>query len=69
MKALYFVVGILLLSIFMFLLGNPTSDTVSFSFMDTASDSESFFYVFTIIFPAFTGIAAWIRFVYIIFTT
>ncbi len=58
MKALYFVVGILLLSIFMFLLGTPDSDTTNYSYIDTAAHTESFFYVFTIIFPAFTGIAA-----------
>ncbi len=58
MNVLYVVVGVLMLSIVMFFLGNPIEEGMAYSFTDTAEHSESFFYVFTIIFPAFTGIAA-----------
>jgi amino acid transporter len=58
MKALYVVVGILFLSIILFFMGSTTSDQPEFLLNETTSDPESFFYVFTIIFPAFTGIAA-----------
>ncbi len=58
MKALYGVVAILFLSIIFFFMGSPTEHATSFAILDKAEDSNSFFYVFTIIFPAFTGIAA-----------
>ncbi|SMO67057.1 Amino acid transporter [Saccharicrinis carchari] len=58
MKALYVVVGILFLSIFMVFLGSPTGETVTFELNEKTSDPKPFFYVFTILFPAFTGIAA-----------
>ncbi len=58
MKALYFVVALLLLSIAFFLLGNPISDNIEVSLNKTVENPDSFFYVFTIIFPAFTGMAA-----------
>ena len=59
-KALYFVGFILFVSLAMFFLGSydgaPSRDVVNFS--AKISDPDSFFEVFTIIFPAFTGIAA-----------
>ena len=58
MKALYFVVALLLLSISFFLLGEPISDNIKVSLNKTVENPDSFFYVFTIIFPAFTGMAA-----------
>ena len=58
MKALYVVVAILFLSIIMFFMGEPIDANQSFQLLTTSENPESFFYVFTIIFPAFTGIAA-----------
>jgi amino acid transporter len=58
MKALYFVVALLFVSIFFFLMGKPINDNVDLSFTRTVENPDSFFYVFTIIFPAFTGMAA-----------
>ncbi len=58
MKALYVVVGILFLSIIFFFMGTETTNPESFEINATAKNPETFFYVFTIIFPAFTGIAA-----------
>lgn len=59
-KALYFVVGILLISLILFFAG--TSDqTANIDFTIFSGDfrnSSSFFVVFAIIFPAFTGITA-----------
>ena len=56
-KALYFVVFILFISLVMFFMGkgNPTGST---DFTKHIKNGDPFFYVFTIIFPAFTGIAA-----------
>lgn len=56
-KALYLVVAVLVASIGMFLFGSPTSYS-SGDVFETIPNSDPFFYVFTIIFPAFTGIAA-----------
>ncbi|UTW64766.1 amino acid permease [bacterium SCSIO 12741] len=56
-KALYVVVVILLVSLGMFFAGDAYS-TPSSSLVKTVSKPDDFFYVFTIIFPAFTGIAA-----------
>ena len=59
-KALNYVVGILFISLLFFFFGEPIEGH-NFSDVDligTIPDSDSFFYVFTIIFPAFTGIAA-----------
>jgi len=57
MKALYVVVAILFISIACFFLGDrfsyPSND-----FTATISNAKPFIYVFAIIFPAFTGIAA-----------
>ncbi len=58
MKALYIVVAILLSSIVFFFLGQPVDVPAKPGFADTVSDPESFFYVFAVVFPAFTGLAA-----------
>jgi amino acid transporter len=58
---LYVVAGILLLSILLFFLGEGTSETVAgehFSSNFGFSNRESFFTVFAICFPAFTGMTA-----------
>ncbi|WP_430811513.1 MULTISPECIES: amino acid permease [unclassified Carboxylicivirga] len=58
MKALYGVVILLFISIIFFLLGKPVSEGIEVSYNNTISGGDNFFFVFTIIFPAFTGIAA-----------
>jgi len=58
MKALYFVVAILLTSLAMFFLGDSSIKPDEVNFHAHVLDNSNFFYVFTIIFPAFTGLAA-----------
>lgn len=58
MKALYVVVFILFTSIIFFLLGKPISPDLGIDLSARIADPDNFFYVFTIIFPAFTGLAA-----------
>lgn len=58
MKALYVVVAILLTSIAMFFMGDSTIKPEKIDFHSTVQGSLNFFFVFTIIFPAFTGLAA-----------
>ncbi len=59
MKALYGVVAILFVSITMFFFGNTGYQAEnSLDFFRKIPDGDSFFYVFAIIFPAFTGMAA-----------
>ncbi len=58
MKALYLVVALLFAAILFFLLGKPTDPSSQFILNNHISNPDSFFYVFTIIFPAFTGLAA-----------
>ena len=58
MKALYGVVALLFLSIILFLMGEPVSESIDLSLNSTIENGDGFFVVFTIIFPAFTGIAA-----------
>lgn len=58
MKALYLVVALLFTSVFLFLIGKPTVEEISFSINSRISGADPFFYVFMIIFPAFTGLAA-----------
>ncbi len=58
MKALYFVVAVLLSSIAFFFLGDSPIKPVEINFHAHIKDHLDFFYVFTIIFPAFTGLAA-----------
>ena len=60
MNLLYYVVAILFASLFMFFMGKPIEghNLVDVDFFSSISNPDSFFYFFTIIFPAFTGIAA-----------
>lgn len=58
MKALYFVVGLLFTSLLFFFLGKPTSPDHSFVLNTQITNPDDFFLVFTIIFPAFTGLVA-----------
>ncbi len=60
MKMLYIVVAILGISLVLFFLGGKASpDYISNgSLFDTISTNNDFFYVFAIIFPAFTGMTA-----------
>jgi len=58
MKALYFVVALLFTSILFFLAGKSTGEEINFTLNSRISGADPFFYVFTIIFPAFTGLAA-----------
>lgn len=59
-KALYFVVGILFISLILFFLGKPDYSTTSgINFLtDSFRNMDSFFIVFAIVFPAFTGMTA-----------
>ncbi len=59
-KALYFVVGILGISLVMFFLGKTGhADTSTFSLANAQfRNSQDFFLVFAIVFPAFTGMTA-----------
>ena len=56
-KALYLVVAILVVSLAMFFAGEVYSQP-ALDIRETIKSPDDFFYVFTIIFPAFTGIAA-----------
>ncbi len=58
MKALYFVVAVLLASLVMFFLGDSPIKPDEVNFHAHIPDNLNFFFVFTIIFPAFTGLAA-----------
>ena len=58
MKALYGVVVLLLISIGFFLFGKAPNGELPLELNAKVTDPDNFFYVFTIIFPAFTGIAA-----------
>jgi len=58
MKALYFVVAILLSSLVLFFMGDSPIKPAQIDFQATAPENLNFFFVFTIIFPAFTGLAA-----------
>ena len=58
MKALYVVVVILLASLLMFFMGQSNIQPGDVNLHATVPNHENFFYVFTIIFPAFTGLAA-----------
>lgn len=59
-KALYFVVAILALSIILFFMGSTeTANEVSFNFANVEfRNTQQFYLIFAIIFPAFTGITA-----------
>jgi len=58
MKALYFVVAILFTSLILFFLGDSPIKPAQINFHAHVPNNENFFFVFTIIFPAFTGLAA-----------
>jgi amino acid transporter len=58
MKALYVVVAILFTSIIFFLMGKPVEGVPEFNLTAKIAHPDNFFFVFTIIFPAFTGLAA-----------
>jgi solute carrier family 12 sodium/potassium/chloride transporter 2 len=58
MKALYFVVALLFTSLLFFFLGSPTTSDQPFILNAQIPNPDGFFYVFTIIFPAFTGLIA-----------
>ena len=58
MKALYFVVALLFTSLLFFFLGKPTVLNQSLVLNAQIRNPDSFFFVFTIIFPAFTGLIA-----------
>jgi amino acid transporter len=58
MKALYLVVALLFISIAFFLFGKPVVAEIPLTLNNTIPQPDSFFFVFTIIFPAFTGMAA-----------
>jgi amino acid transporter len=58
MKALYVVVVILFSSILFFFLGDSPLKPQEINLHARVENPENFFYVFTIVFPAFTGLAA-----------
>lgn len=59
MKVLYVVVALLFGALISFFLGSPIeAGNPGFHANDHIANNESFFYVFTIVFPAFTGLAA-----------
>ncbi len=58
MKALYIVVALLFTSLLFFFLGKPTVPGQPFILNAQISNPDNFFFVFTIIFPAFTGLVA-----------
>ncbi len=58
MKVLYVVVATLAVSLFMFFIGLPADAPKEIVLDATVENPKSFFYVFTIVFPAFTGLAA-----------
>jgi amino acid transporter len=58
MKALWFIFGILIMAVALFLLGSPISGGGSGDIYGTTKNPESFAVVFAIVFPAFTGIIA-----------
>lgn len=58
MKALYVVVLLLFTSLIIFFLGKGSTESTEFIINRKIGNPDPFFYVFTIIFPAFTGLAA-----------
>lgn len=57
-KALYFVVAILAISLIAFFAGSTDYETTSQTFSPTILNPDSFFVIFAIVFPAFTGMTA-----------
>jgi amino acid transporter len=58
MKALYAVVAILFTSLLFFFLGRPEEADKPFILNAQIQNPDNFFFVFTIVFPAFTGLVA-----------
>ena len=58
MKALYIVVALLFTSLLFFFLGKSTTPDHSFALNAQIRNPDGFFYIFAIIFPAFTGLVA-----------
>jgi len=58
MKALYIVVALLFTSLLFFFLGKSTTPDHSFALIAQIRNPDGFFYIFAIIFPAFTGLVA-----------
>ncbi|PID92240.1 MAG: amino acid permease, partial [Bacteroidetes bacterium] len=58
MKALYVVVALLFSSLLFFFLGKSSGSYTTFPLKAQIEEPDSFFYVFTIVFPAFTGLVA-----------
>ncbi|MEA1877995.1 MAG: amino acid permease [Bacteroidota bacterium] len=58
MKALYGVVAVLASSLVLFFLGHREGPAAHIDLFSKVTDSQPFFYVFAVIFPAFTGLAA-----------
>ena len=56
-KALYAVAAILFLSLIIFFAGDSQIALADVDFFNSIENADNFFYVFTIIFPAFTGIS------------
>ena len=57
-KALYVVASIIFISLILFFFGESQINWENVDFFSKVENADSFFYVFTIIFPAFTGISA-----------
>ncbi len=59
-KSLYYVAGILVISLIMFFLGKPTANALPEAVNENMNfrNGKELFYVFAILFPAFTGITA-----------
>ena len=57
-KALYVVASVIFISLLLFFLGESQIEMKQVNFFSKAEEAKDFFYVFTIIFPAFTGISA-----------
>ena len=57
-KALYVVASVIFISLLFFFLGESQIEMKQVNFFSKAEEAKDFFYVFTIIFPAFTGISA-----------
>ena len=57
-KALYVVASIIFVSLILFFFGESQISWDNVDFFSKVENADNFFYVFTIIFPAFTGISA-----------
>tara|TARA_Y100000385_G_scaffold263060_1_gene295175 strand:+ start:24914 stop:27148 length:2235 start_codon:yes stop_codon:yes gene_type:complete len=57
-KALYVVASIIFVSLILFFFGESQISWDNLDFFSKVENADNFFYVFTIIFPAFTGISA-----------